>query len=165
MWVFLSNEQRLPKSLQLEKTRRLPSDKERSLSSVKVLHEKFQFCGEGGWFETVSIFVRIVCSSSIVECKKHHWLRASSITRSYNFIKYYFLKFILTNISLLAFTAKYGVPTNQWTWLCQALLEVSMTTIALWICVCADDWAAELAVKASNAHFFWKQPKQRSTCK
>ena len=23
-------------------------------------------------------------------------------------------------------------------------------TIALWICVCADDWAAELAVKASN---------------
>ena len=26
-----------------------------------------------------------------------------------------------------------------------------MTTIAVWICVCADDWAAELAVKASNA--------------
>ena len=52
--------------------------------------------------------------------------------------------------SLLAFTAKCGVPTNQWTWLCQALLEVSMTTIALWICVCADDWAVELAVKASN---------------
>ena len=52
--------------------------------------------------------------------------------------------------TLLAFTAKYGVSTNQWTWLCQALLEVSMTTIALWICVCADDWAAELAVKASN---------------
>ena len=52
--------------------------------------------------------------------------------------------------TLLAFTAKYGVPNNQWTWLCQALLEVSMTTIALWICVCADDWAAELAVKASN---------------
>ena len=51
---------------------------------------------------------------------------------------------------LLAFTAKYAVPNNQWTWLCQALLEVSMTTIALWICVCADDWAAELAVKASN---------------
>ena len=25
-----------------------------------------------------------------------------------------------------------------------------MTTIALWICVCADDWAAELTVKASN---------------
>ena len=25
-----------------------------------------------------------------------------------------------------------------------------MTTIVLWICVCADDWAAELAVKASN---------------
>ena len=56
-------------------------------------------------------------------------------------------------VSLLAFTAKYGVSTNQWTWLCQALLEVSMTTIALWICVCADDWAAELAVKASNGPF------------
>ena len=55
------------------------------------------------------------------------------------------------SFSLLAFTAKYGVPTNQWTWLCQALLEVSMTTIALWICACVDDWAAELAVKASNA--------------
>ena len=55
-----------------------------------------------------------------------------------------------STVSLLAFTAKYGVSTNQWTWLCQALLEVSMTTITLWICVCADDWAAELAVKASN---------------
>ena len=52
--------------------------------------------------------------------------------------------------TLLAFTAKYGVSTNQWTWLCQALLEVSVTTITLWICVCADDWTAELAVKASN---------------
>ena len=61
-----------------------------------------------------------------------------------NSIVNYYLK------SLLAFTAKCGVPTNQWTWLCQALLEVSMTTIALWICVCADDWAAESAVKASN---------------
>ena len=38
--------------------------------------------------------------------------------------------------ALLAFIAKYGVPTNQWTWLCQALLEVSMTTIALWMCLC-----------------------------
>ena len=57
---------------------------------------------------------------------------------------------ILDITTLLAFTAKYAVPNNQWTWLCQALLEVSMTTIALWICVCADDWAAELAVKASN---------------
>ena len=54
---------------------------------------------------------------------------------------------------LLAFTAKCGVPANQWTWLCQVLLEVSMTTIALWICVCADDWAAELAVNASNAFY------------
>ena len=52
--------------------------------------------------------------------------------------------------ALLAFIAKYGVRTNQWTWLYEALLEVSMTTIALWICVCADDWAAESAIKASN---------------
>ena len=60
-------------------------------------------------------------------------------------------------IALLAFIAKYGVSTNQWTWLCQALLEVSMTTIVLWICVCADDWAAELAVKASNVLDIWKR--------
>ena len=57
---------------------------------------------------------------------------------------------IFVYASLLAFIAKYGVPTNQWTWLYQALLEVSMTIIALWICVCADDWAAESAIKASN---------------
>ena len=31
---------------------------------------------------------------------------------------------------------------------------MSMTTIALWICVCADDWAAELAIKASNGVSF-----------
>ena len=30
------------------------------------------------------------------------------------------------------------------------LLEVSMTKIALWIRICADDWAAESAMKASN---------------
>ena len=53
--------------------------------------------------------------------------------------------------TLLAFIAKYGVPTNQWTWLYEALLGVSMTKIALWIRVCADDWTAESAVKASNA--------------
>ena len=52
--------------------------------------------------------------------------------------------------SLLAFTAKYGIPTNQWTWLYEALLEVSMTKIALWIRVYVDDWTAESAVKASN---------------
>ena len=33
-----------------------------------------------------------------------------------------------------------------------------MTTIALWISVCADDWAAELAkVKASNDVIFYKR--------
>ena len=51
---------------------------------------------------------------------------------------------------LLAFIAKYDVPTNQWTWLYEALLEVSMTKIALWIRVYVDDWTAESAVKASK---------------
>ena len=51
---------------------------------------------------------------------------------------------------LAIFIDKYGVPTNQWTLLCEALLEVSMTKIALWIRVCADDWTAESAIKASN---------------
>ena len=52
--------------------------------------------------------------------------------------------------TLLAFIDKYGVLTKQWTWLYEALLEVSMTKIALWIGVCADDRAAESAIKASN---------------
>ena len=128
---------------------------------------------------------------------------------------FYNSKIILVN-SLLAFIAKYGVLTNQWTWLYEALLEVSMTKIALsvadlgggargvhpprrpnsfnfmqfsgkfykivcwhppgelappwgigtplgkswiqrwlWIRVCADDWAAESVIKASNveSHF------------
>ena len=44
-------------------------------------------------------------------------------------------------------------PTNELD-LYEALLEVSMTKIALWICVCADDWAAESAIKASNDIIF-----------
>ena len=56
-------------------------------------------------------------------------------------------------ISLLAFTAKYGIPTNQWTWLYEALLEVSVTKIVLWIYVYVDDWTAKSAVKASNEWF------------
>ena len=48
--------------------------------------------------------------------------------------------------ALLAFIAKYGVPTSQWTW----LYEVSMTKITLWIRVYVDDWTAKGAVKASN---------------
>ena len=55
--------------------------------------------------------------------------------------------------SLLAFTSKYGVPTYQWTWLYEALLEVSMTKIALWIRVYVDDWTAKSAVKASNDEY------------
>ena len=56
--------------------------------------------------------------------------------------------------SLLAFTAKFGVPINQWTWLYEVLLEVSMTKIALWIRVYVDDWTAESAVIASNGGEF-----------
>ena len=52
--------------------------------------------------------------------------------------------------SLLAFIDKYGVLTNQWTWLYEALLEVSMTKIALWIRVCADDWAGQKCDKSCN---------------
>ena len=52
--------------------------------------------------------------------------------------------------TLLTFIAKYGVPTNQLTWLYEALLEVSQTKIALWIRVSADDWTTKSAIKASN---------------
>ena len=53
--------------------------------------------------------------------------------------------------SLLAFTAKCGVPTNQWTWLYEALLEVSTTTSrhCEYVSV-TDNWAAESAIKANN---------------
>ena len=57
---------------------------------------------------------------------------------------------------------KYGVLTNQWTWLYEALLKVSMTKIALWIRDCADDRAAKSAIKAGNglvmtglARYWW----------
>ena len=52
--------------------------------------------------------------------------------------------------SFLAFIDKYGILTNQWTGLYEPLLEVSMTKIALWIRVWADNWAAESAIKISN---------------
>ena len=39
---------------------------------------------------------------------------------------------------LLAVINKYGILISQWAWLCQALLEVSMNKIALWIKFCAD---------------------------
>ena len=61
--------------------------------------------------------------------------------------------------TLLAFIDKYGVLTNQWTWLYEALLAVSMTKMALWIRVCADDWAAESAIKASNNALGWIKPQ------
>ena len=55
-----------------------------------------------------------------------------------------------SSVSLLAFIEKNSVPTNQWTWLYQALLKVSITKITLWICVYADDWADQSVIKASN---------------
>ena len=65
--------------------------------------------------------------------------------------------------TLLAFIGKYGVLTSQWTWLYEALLEVSMTKIALWVRACADDWAAESAIKASievQSRFFKKNQQK-----
>ena len=35
------------------------------------------------------------------------------------------------HLTLLAIIDKYGAPISQWTWLYQALLEVSMNKIAL----------------------------------
>ena len=58
---------------------------------------------------------------------------------------------IVTLIALLAIIDKYGVLITQWTWLYQALSEVSMNKLALWINVCVDDWTAERAIIASNA--------------
>ena len=52
---------------------------------------------------------------------------------------------------LLAFIDKYSLPTDQWTCLYEALLKGSMAKMALWICVCIVDRAAESAIKASNA--------------
>ena len=52
--------------------------------------------------------------------------------------------------SLLAIVDKYGGTISQWTWLYQALLEVSMNRITLWINVRADDWTVEMSVIASN---------------
>ena len=64
--------------------------------------------------------------------------------------------FHINNISktLLAIVDKYGIPISQWAWLCQALLEVSMNKIALWINVCADDWTAEMSTIASNVTLY-----------
>ena len=66
-------------------------------------------------------------------------------------------KLRLLHASLPAFVDKYGVSISQWVWLCQALWEVSMNKKALWINICADDWAAEMSTIASNADLIrWK---------
>ena len=52
--------------------------------------------------------------------------------------------------ALLATIDKYGILINQWAWLYQALLEVSLNIIALWISIDVDYWTAEMAVIASN---------------
>ena len=81
-------------------------------------------------------------------CNFYDW----NITVNNVWIDYWTRYFVL--FSLLAFTAKYGVPTSQWTWLYEALLEVSMTKIALWMLVCTGDWAAESRIKATNAQVY-----------
>ena len=53
-------------------------------------------------------------------------------------------------------------PTNE---LYEALLEVSVTKIALWICVCADDWAPESTIKASNENILYKWDSEIHACK
>ena len=58
-------------------------------------------------------------------------------------------------ITYLSFIDKYGVLTNQWTWLYEALLEVPMTKIALWIRVCADDWAGVCSFCWNLTKIFW----------
>ena len=59
---------------------------------------------------------------------------------------------------IISFLDKYGIWTNQWTCLYQALMKVSMNKIALWIRVFADDWASKSAIKANNVHRISKMP-------
>ena len=59
-------------------------------------------------------------------------------------------------MSLLAIIDKYGVPISQRSWLYQALLEVSMNIIELWINVCAHDWTAERAEFANKKYYILK---------
>ena len=60
---------------------------------------------------------------------------------------YFSMLFINT---LLAIIDKYGVSISQRDWLYQALLEVSMKKITLWIHLGVDDWTAEMATIAIN---------------
>ena len=53
--------------------------------------------------------------------------------------------------TLLAIIDKYVVPIRQCAWLYQALSEVSVNKIALWINVCTDDWTAKRVIIAINA--------------
>ena len=52
--------------------------------------------------------------------------------------------------ALLAIIDKYVIQISQWAWLYQALLEVSVNKIALWINVGTDDWSTERAILPSN---------------
>ena len=65
-------------------------------------------------------------------------------------------------MALLTIVDKYDVPINQWTWMCQALLEVSMNKIALRINVYADDWTAELSAIASNDYENFYRPRSEA---
>ena len=64
----------------------------------------------------------------------------------------FFRKYYLTirAVTLLAIIVKHGVLISEWGGLYFALLEVSLSKIALWKNVCVDDWTDELAVIASN---------------
>ena len=53
-------------------------------------------------------------------------------------------------VKLSIYSSESDITSNHRKIWCHTLLEVSMNKIALWKNVRADDWAAELAVIASN---------------
>ena len=56
--------------------------------------------------------------------------------------------------TITSFCRQIWHPDKPMNLIYQALFEVSMNKIALWIRVCTDDWAAESTIKASNDTFF-----------
>ena len=63
---------------------------------------------------------------------------------------------------LLAIIDKYSAPFNQWTWLYQELLEVSVNIIAFWTNVCAHDWTAKRTIIASTCDVAQKRKSRNS---
>ena len=78
--------------------------------------------------------------------KNIKWFRRYSQEKTHPMLKIYGSR--LNSRSLLAIIDKYGGLLRQWAWLYEALLEVSMNKISLWINVCVDDWTAEMAITA-----------------